>query len=360
MSEHTRTGKGQFHLWMAANTVVLVLLSGWVVHRALGAPPTSVPPAGAPPSSVAGAADDGTSVTRIPTKQTVMSTTGYRFGLSAPRVPWSRSEIDDIATKAGARPTLLQYFVKWTDDFRPEGVDAAYRNGGVPVISWEPWNGVKQGMDQPQYALKRIIAGEHDEYLVRFATAVRAHRWPIGMRFAHEMNGAWYPWSETRSGNRSGEYVKAWRHVHDIFTKVGATNVIWIWSPNIIRPVPGVSLKALYPGDRYVDWIGMVGYSTGERTANQLFGPTLRRLRAFTDRPVLITETGSRPGSYRLPWIRDLFVWIGDRKDVVGFIWFEYDRADGGTGDWRFTTEPTVTKAFRTGLARLKLAPPPR
>lgn len=338
---------------MAVNTVVLLLLSGWVVHSALGAPPTAVPPAGAPPSATA---DDHT---RIPSKQDIMSADGHRFGLSAPQVPWSRAEIDGIAAKAGARPTLLQYFVKWTDDFRPEGVDAAYRNGGVPVISWEPWSGGKQGVDQPAYALGRIIAGDHDEYLLRFATAVRDHRWPIGLRFAHEMNGSWYPWSEKRSGNQPGEYVRAWRHVHDIFTRVGATNVIWIWSPNIIRPVPKVDLAALYPGDEYVDWIGMVGYSTGERTAARLFEPTLRRLRAFTDRPLLITETGSRPEAYRLPFIRDLFTWLAARTDVVGFIWFEYDRADGGTGDWRFTTNPEATEAFRAGLRQLRLAPPP-
>ncbi|SCL35803.1 Glycosyl hydrolase family 26 [Micromonospora pallida] len=340
---------------MGVNTLVLVMLSGWVVHHALGTPPTSVPPSG---SSVTG---DGTAddAVRVPTKQEVMSAKGYRFGLSAPQVPWSRAEIDAVAAKAGARPNLLQYFVKWTEEFRPDAVEAAYRQGAVPVVSWEPWAGGKDKVNQPDYALRRIIAGEHDEYLVRFATAVRDQRWPVGLRFAHEMNGNWYPWSEKRSGNRPGEYVKAWRHVHDVFTKVGATNVIWIWSPNIIRPVPNVSLKALYPGDKYVDWVGMVGYSTSERTAAALFEPTLRKLRAFTDRPLLITETASEPGSFRLPWIRDLFVWLADRDDVIGFIWFEFDQVDGGSGDWRFTTDAKAIEAFRTGVARLTLAPTP-
>ncbi|XTZ17634.1 glycoside hydrolase family 26 protein [Micromonospora echinospora] len=340
---------------MGVNTLVLLLLSGWVVHHSLGTPPTSVPPAG---TSVTG---DGSAdgATRIPTKQEVMSAKGYRFGLSAPQVPWSKAEIDAVAAKAGVRPNLLQYFVKWTEEFRPDAVDAAYRQGAVPVVSWEPWSGGKDRVNQPDYALRRIIAGEHDEYLVRFATAVRDQRWPVVLRFAHEMNGNWYPWSEKRSGNRPGEYVKAWRHVHDVFSKVGATNVIWIWSPNIIRPVPNVSLKALYPGDKYVDWIGMVGYSTSERTAAALFEPTLRKLRAFTDRPLLITETASEPGSFRLPWIRDLFVWLADRTDVIGFVWFEYDQVDGGSGDWRFTTDAKAVEAFRTGIAKLPLAPTP-
>ena len=47
------------------------------------------------------------------------------------------------------------------------------------------------------------------------------------------MNGSWFPWSEGVNGNRAGEYVAAWRHVHDIFTAVGATNVTWVWCPNV-------------------------------------------------------------------------------------------------------------------------------
>jgi hypothetical protein len=365
VSKHKRTRRQRFRIWVAFNTVALVGMSGWVVHSALGAPPAAAPPAGRPPAAASSTAAANPSASpgadnRIPSKQSLMSASGYRFGLSAPQVPWSRSEIETISAKAGARPTLLQFFVKWTDEFRPEAVDAAYSNGGMPIVSWEPWTGSNQGVDQPAYALKRITAGAYDDYLTRFATAVRDHRWPIGLRFAHEMNGNWYPWSERRSGNKPGEYVKAWQHVHDVFDRVGATNVIWIWSPNIIRPVPKVSLKALYPGDKYVDWIGMVGYSTSERTATQLFGPTVKKLRAFTKRPLLITETGVGPGNFKLPWIRDLFVWLAARTDVVGFIWFEFSREQGGTGDWRFTSEPNATAAFRAGLARLRLAPAPR
>ena len=47
------------------------------------------------------------------------------------------------------------------------------------------------------------------------------------------MNGNWFPWSEGVNGNQAGEYVTAWRHVHDIFTAVGATNVTWVWCPNV-------------------------------------------------------------------------------------------------------------------------------
>ncbi len=33
------------------------------------------------------------------------------------------------------------------------------------------------------------------------------------------------------NGDQPGEFVAAWRHVHDIFTSVGATNATWVWCP---------------------------------------------------------------------------------------------------------------------------------
>src|SRR6266496_1414193 len=73
------------------------------------------------------------------------------------------------------------------------------------------------------------------------------------------MNGNWNPWSEQVNGNKSGQFVLAWRHVHDIFTAQGVTNVTWVWSPNIDFS-NSVPLRKLYPGNSYVDWIAMDGY----------------------------------------------------------------------------------------------------
>lgn len=215
-------------------------------------------------------------------------------------------------------------------------------------------------VDQPKYALKKIANGDHDSYITRIATTVRDARYPVAIRFAHEMNGHWYPWSERRSGNKRGDYVRAWRHVHDVFTQVGATNVIWIWSPNILRPVPNVSLKALYPGDDYVDLVGMVGYAVRERTAEAVFGKTLDALAKITDKRVVITETGAQPGPLKTRWIKDFFRWIPMQRNLAAFVWFEFSDTQGGNQDWRFSADPDHAEAFRTGIQALDLAAPPQ
>ncbi len=81
------------------------------------------------------------------------------------------------------------------------------------------------------------------------------------MRFNWEMNGRWFPWSEGVNGNKSGEYVTAWRHVHDIFTAVGANKVTWVWCPNIDPNRIFLDLASQYPGDEYVDWTCLDGYN---------------------------------------------------------------------------------------------------
>ncbi|SBT43658.1 Glycosyl hydrolase family 26 [Micromonospora narathiwatensis] len=340
---------------MAANGVILALIAGWLLRPGEADPTVA---GTKPPSGVAGATPSPTEVP-IPTKAEIMGIKGQRFGLSAPDVPWSAAKTERLSTAAGANPSMMMVFVKWTEEFRVEPIELCYERGALPVLSWEPWAGNDSGTSQPKYALSKIIDGSYDEYVTRFATAVRDARWPVAIRFAHEMNGSWYPWSESRSGNKKGQYVRAWRHVHDIFQKVGTTNVIWIWSPNILRPVPKVSIAALYPGDDYVDWAGMVGYAVKESTAAPVFEPTIKAIRKVTQKPIVITETGVQPGPRKVGWITNFFAWLPKHPDVIGFIWFEYSKEQGGSADWRYTATPAATTAFKAGLKSLKPAPGP-
>jgi len=359
VSRHQLLSRTSLRIWLVAHAVVLVSLSAWVLTVAFDTSvPTTTPLPSPSPSTRVPSLAPLPPNTDVFTVEDILQVEGQHFGISSPNAPWSVSEHEAIAEAAGFRPTLIEFFMNWTDEFRPEAIAASYQLGGIPVVSWEPWAGESYGVDQPVYSLANIAAGAHDEYIRRFATAVRDYGWPIVLRFAHEMNGNWYAWSERRSGNNAGDFVPAWRHVHDIFTEVGADNVVWVWSPNIIRAVPNVALAPLYPGDDYVDWVGVVGYATGEATAAQVFEPTLERIREFTDLPLLITETGAEPGENQVEWIRDFFRWLPTRSDIVGFIWFEYDKSYA-TADWRFTATPQTLAAFQEGIATIELAPPP-
>jgi hypothetical protein len=362
MARHQKLSRGWYRLWTFVNGAVLVALAAFVLQPALTAT-TGTPGATGSPDPAAGASSPtplDPSAAVVTTKADLLEPGGrLRFGLSSPQSPWSPSEVKRLASAAGAHPTMLQYFVKWNEPLKPEAIELSYRQGALPVISWEPWAGTGASPNQPRYALRTIHKGEHDAYIRQVAESIRDDGRPVALRFAHEMNGVWYPWSERNSGNRKGDYVKAWRHVHDMFRSVGTENVIWVWSPNILRPVPNVSIPDLYPGDAYVDWLGLVGYAVPESKAGPVFNPTLKVLRDLSDKPILITETGARPGPAKVGWIKDFFRWLPRQPDVLGFIWFEFDDQEGGSSDWRFTASRESTAAFQAGLATLDLAPPP-
>jgi beta-mannanase len=176
--------------------------------------------------------------------------------------------------------------------------------------------------------------------------------YPVVIRFAHEMNGNWYPWCEQSNGNKPGDYVRAWRHVHDLFTAAGAKNVYWMWSPNVTY-TGAKPLSSYYPGDSYVDWVGLSGYygTAGRQkyiSFDQIFDATLTELATFTHKPVVIAETGAtNVTGQRVRWIRDMFAQLPHHPEVIGLIWFEATKEI----DWRIAAAPDAATAFGQGAA---------
>ena len=136
------------------------------------------------------------------------------------------------------------------------------RRGSIPEITWEPWDTTKPlGASQPRYSLRNIADGKFDSYIRTWARTLAAYGGEVQLRFAQEMNGDWYPWGRGTNGNTPAEFVKAWRHVHDIFTAAGATNVQWVWRPRVrgAAPVlPGRSVREQGRRDLLERWQGRV------------------------------------------------------------------------------------------------------
>jgi hypothetical protein len=259
------------------------------------------------------------------------------LGAALDGAPRSLAPVQQFARSIGKQPNLLEFYVEWGGQFDAQGVRNTRAAGALPLMVWEPF----------APSIRAIANGATDGYARRFATAVRALNLPVAISFGHEMNGHWYPWGTSQ--NDPGDFVRAWRHVHDVFLDVGATNVIWVWSPNVINPVPRVPLQPLYPGDAYVDWIGVVGYYTdsGASTFQTLFGPTTAALRGFTRKPILIAETAAQSGPRKPRDVADLFAGVAASPDVVGFVWFDIVKR----ADWRVASDPAALAAFRRGAA---------
>ncbi|MGI5457110.1 glycoside hydrolase family 26 protein [Streptomyces sp. CA-249302] len=259
------------------------------------------------------------------------------FGVALNGAPSSLKPVDAFAKTVGKKPNMVGSYSSWGNGFNAVGAQNVFGDGGLLYVSWEPF---KPGLD-------KIADGSQDAYIKKYANSVRKTNVPVAISFGHEMNGQWYPWGT--KDTTPATFVKAWRHIHDVFQEVGATNVIWVWSPNVVNPVPDVKLKPYWPGDAYVDWVGIVGYwtQTGAHTFDTLYGPTRTQIEKFTDKPVLISETASEPGQRRRADVRGLLGGVKDDKDVIGFLWFNIPKR----ADWRIQSSPLALAEFKRLIA---------
>lgn len=236
--------------------------------------------------------------------------------------------------------------------FDAAGMAAVSSRGAMPMVTWQPWDS-GMGVRQPDYSLASIIGSTYDPYIAQWAQGAKAYGKPFYLRFAHEMNGIWYPWGDGVNGNTTGQYIAAWRHVQAIFRREGAMNARWVWSPNVASGAAKSSFATFYPGDASIDWVGMDGYNWGTsqgwstwQTLATVFGPTYGSLAKMTAKPMMIAETASaEEGGSKARWIaQGLANTIpASYPRIKAVIWFDEDKET----NWRVDSSPTALAAYR-------------
>jgi hypothetical protein len=159
---------------------------------------------------------------------------------------WAPADVSATEARLGRRFDIDHRFQNWTVEFPTPADRWDADQGRIPMITWQP----------DTTTLGAIASGREDAVLRARAAAVRDFGHPLFLRFAHEMNADWYPWSGVRTraagvADPAALYVAAWRHVHDVFAAAGATDVVWVWSPNrvSIPAAPWNAAERYYPGD---------------------------------------------------------------------------------------------------------------
>jgi mannan endo-1,4-beta-mannosidase len=195
-------------------------------------------------------------------------------------------------------------------------------------------------------SLAQIANGAEDGYFKNLASMVGSLQIPVGIDFDHEFNGSWYKWGYTHA--QPSEFIAAWRHVVNLFRSNGATNVIWVWNPNVTMARTTNDLQAWYPGDSYVNWVGLDGYFYGATESYaSVFDYTIDQIKKFTRRPFIIVETGASPASGQARAITSLFQGVAKTPGMLGFIYFDYDKTP--THNWYINKDPSALAAFKAG-----------
>jgi hypothetical protein len=285
--------------------------------------------------------------------------------LTGTQAPWDMSAVTKFEEGAHKKASMVQFFQPFANcnpscsfyKFPTSPLESIRQHGSIPVLSWSSQS-IPSTKVEPDFQLSDVISGRYDSYIREFATAAKAWNHPFFLRFNWEMNGNWFPWHEGVNGNQAGESVKAWRHVHDIFTAVGASNVTWVWCPNI-EYSGSTSLASLYPGDAYVDWTAIDGYNWGTnptkpdkwKSFETVYKPTYRKIveTIAPGKPMMIGEVASSEyGGSKAAWIKDMLAKIPtDYKQIRAVLWF--DKFDSNM-DWPVETSSSAIAAFAEGL----------
>jgi membrane-bound metal-dependent hydrolase YbcI (DUF457 family) len=256
--------------------------------------------------------------------------------------------IDRFAQETGRHPALISFYRIWGPPLINENqLSAASSRGSVPMLTWEPWNGDEVGV-----SLWSIAAGEQDAYLLQTAREAAGWDGPIFLRFAHEMNGNWYPWGWGNNGNVPAVFKAAWRRVVDVFRGAGADNVRWVWCPYVSN-VRLKQFRRFYPGDRYVDWACLDGFNWGSyrswQSFEEIFALSYASIAKMTRRPIMIGETGvNQSGGNKPRWLtRSLRRDLPKYRNVRAVVWFS---AADHRADFRVNSSPRALAALRVAL----------
>ena len=240
------------------------------------------------------------------------ATPGSYLGVYSPASPASYAGVTSFAMATGVRPKLVVYYSGWSEPFQAGFAATAARHGSVPMVQIDP-TGV---------SMSAIASGRYDAYLDTYARAVRAYHHPVVLSFGHEMNAPWYSWGYVHTSPAA--FVSAWRHVVTVFRRLGAGNVTWLWTVNVIQSQDGRTLRPApwWPGSSYVTWVGVDGYYLEPSWQfAAIFGPTIVALRELTRDPILIAETSATHAADQPDKIADLFAGI-HAYGLLGFVWF--------------------------------------
>jgi hypothetical protein len=255
--------------------------------------------------------------------------------------------VNRIEESIGKKFASVMWYQDWTSPFPMAEARRVSRAGYMPHITWEPWSWENKDLVK----LQDILDGKWDKYIEDWAKGAARFGRPILLRWGHEFNGDWYPWSVPNNGQDPSLYVRAYRRVHDAFRKAGADKVSWIWcfNANSVPAMPWNAPQAAYPGDQYVDWVGIDGYDfSGSESFHSIFKGAYAKAVASTAKPLMIAEfaTGGA-GPYKARWIAQMAAGLHALFPAVKAItWFDIEKER----DWRLLSSIDSLNAARAAF----------
>ena len=304
-------------------------------------------------------------------------------GCTPPQSPFNWAEFDDVSRPVGVAARRSPATSRaGTGRSGPTRSTRSWQKGMLPLLTWE--SRPLQGGERPGRRPELLAAQDHRRRsTTTTCTSTREDvvslGLPMAIRLDHEMNGSWYPWGERQLGRQLAQRQRQGRLREDVAPRArhlrgrGRQRSTSSGSGRRTsstrcrtgpRTRPG-TCASLYPGDDYVDWVGLSGYYRPPFKADQTptfsytYDRSLDQLRSITeqaDPPRGDRRLGGRAGKSP-PGSPTCSTALAkpENADVIGFAWFNHTvtTISGGqrvTNDWRITSRRDSLQAFVDGI----------
>ncbi len=184
---------------------------------------------------------------------------------------------------------------------------------------------------------KKAGNGDYDDVVKKYSAWAKSSDRPIYLRIGYEFDGI-------HNELEPKEYVKAYRHIVDLMRAEGANNIAFVWHSYASKPYKGYTLSAWYPGDDYVDWVGISVF--GHAYGGSDFGPYCDDVLAFAKehkKPVMIAESSPINGIDKESieawnqWFVNFFTFTYSKNiKAISFITEDWSRMGiAGISEWK-------------------------
>lgn len=215
-----------------------------------------------------------------------------------------------------------------------------YSSQRLPLITLEPWP-KPEDIQNFDY-LKQIPAGEYDELIVNLCKVIGDIPGEVQVRWGHEMEltNSRYFWSN----KNPDDYISAYRYFVEKCRE--HKNIKFVWSP-----AGDNGLEKYWPGDDYVDYIGISLYSYADweisnhgyqRSFTQILDEKYDRIREY-NKPIIIAEGGvTGNDQYKLDWLKKAEESFKRYRLLKTFVYFNSKDVEGVWGQDYQTPDWTI------------------
>ncbi len=265
-------------------------------------------------------------------------------------VGWQDTAMSEFETLVGKQPSMEMVFAHWGNDQFPSWYAPRIKEKGrTMVLFWEAIDYNRNYFTQPEYSFDSVLAGKQDAYFTKFALDAKNYGGEVVIIPYSEFNGDWFPWGGVVGNNTPEKYIAAYRYVHNFFINVPNVKFGWAVNADSVPDTAANQMELFYPGDAYVDIVGVDGFNSGVptwMTFAQVFDNPLSRLKVYK-KPIYIFSMGAAEDVRKPAWIIDgLGAQLALHPEVSGVLWFNENKQY----NWLVNSSSAALSAFKAVL----------